>query len=277
MPEDKFVEVNGLRLHYRDFGDAGKPVALFIHGLTGNAYAFDHVAPKFVGTHHVLTLDFRDHGDSDWESGGDYAFPRHVSDVCAALAALQVPRATLIGSSMGGVVAMVIAATKPDLVDRVVLNDVGPEINFGEPQEAEQGPALLEREFHSIGEALECYRRSYPPVATLPDIVATELVRNSTRLKENGLLRWKTDPRVQATAPSNRSAPTVDLWPLFAAVKVPILVIRGAMSDALLPSTLSKMRLRYPAIKAVEVAGVGHTPWLSEPEATVALREFLPG
>jgi len=74
MPQDKFIKVNGQRLHCRDFGDADKPVALFMHGLTGNAYCFDHVAPEFVGTHHVLRLDFRGHGDSDWDSGATTTF-----------------------------------------------------------------------------------------------------------------------------------------------------------------------------------------------------------
>ena len=277
MPEDKFLKVNGLRLHYRDFGSTDRPVALFMHGLTGNAYCFDHVAPEFVGTHRVLTLDFRGHGDSEWDSSGDYPFPRYVSDTLAVLAALQVTKATLIGSSMGGVVAIVIAATKPELAERVVLNDTGPEIHFAAAQEAPQGPGLLEREFRDFSEAFEFYKRTYSPVATLPEAIATEFVRNSTRLTDNGLLRWKTDPRVQATAPStsNSSAPVVNLWPLFEAVRAPILVIRGAESDSLLPSTISTMRSRFPAIGVVEVPGVGHTPWLSEPNALAALREFL--
>jgi len=170
---------------------------------------------------------------------------------------------------------MVIAASKPELAERVVLNDIGPEINFAAPQEADQGPGLLEQEFRNVSEALECYKRTYRPVETLPDDVAIELVRNSTRLTDNGLFRWKTDPRVQAVAPANPSTPTPGLWPLFEAVKAPILVIRGAESEALLPSTVSKMCSRHPATTAVEVPGVGHTPWLSEPEAMAALHGFL--
>lgn len=92
MPEDKFVPVNGLRLHYRDFGEAGKPVALFMHGLTGSSYCFDHVAPEFVNTHHVIALDFRGHGDSEWHSNGEYAFKRQMSDAVAFLEALGVLR-----------------------------------------------------------------------------------------------------------------------------------------------------------------------------------------
>jgi pimeloyl-ACP methyl ester carboxylesterase len=128
----------------------------------------------------------------------------------------------------------------------------------------------------SIGAALECYRRTYPPARKLPDPIATELVRNSTRRLDNGLRRWKIDPRVQAiSSRSDQPSPSPNLWPLFEAVKAPILVIRGTESDALLPSVVSKMCARHAAINAVEVSGVGHTPWLSEPEAMTALREFL--
>ena len=168
MVEDKFVQLEDLRLHYRDLGGEGKPVALFLHGLTGNAHCFDHVAAEFVGSHHPLALDFRGHGDSDWPSGGDYAFHRHVGDTLAFLEALEVTKVSLIGNSLGGVVAMVIAATKSGLVERLVLNDIGPEINVAAPKGGKTPPNHIEQEFRDIAEALECYRRSYPPVQTLP-------------------------------------------------------------------------------------------------------------
>ena len=96
-PEDKFVQVDGLRLHYRDFSGEGKPALLFRHGLTGNAHCFDHVAPEFVNTHHVLALDFRGHGDSEWHSDGDYAFQRQLSDTIAFLEMLGVSKVSLSG------------------------------------------------------------------------------------------------------------------------------------------------------------------------------------
>ena len=276
MPEDKYVQLNGLRLHYRDFGSEGSPALLFMHGLTGNAHCFDHVAPEFVATHHVLALDFRGHGDSEWHSDGDYAFQRQLSDTIAFLEALGVSKVSLIGSSLGGAVAMVLGAIKPDLVERIVLNDIGPEINLPEPDEAAEALNLLEQQFTDATEALEYYRRCYPPARILPDTIATEFVRNSLRVTEGGSLRWKADPRVQAVAPtSSTSASSPGMWPLFDAVKAPILVIRGAESETLLASTVAKMVSRRSGVRAVEVPGVGHTPWLSEPTALAALREFL--
>jgi pimeloyl-ACP methyl ester carboxylesterase len=276
MPEDKFLHVNNLRLHYRDFGEAGKPVALFMHGLTGNAYCFDHVAPQFAGSHHVLALDFRGHGDSEWHSDGDYAFQRQLSDTIAFLEMLGVSKVSLIGSSLGGAVAMVLGAIKSDLVERIVLNDIGPEINLPEPKEAAEALNLLEQHFSNVTEALEYYRRCYPPARILPDTIATELIRNSLRVAEGGFLRWKADPRVQAVAPTrSTSGSSPGMWPLFDAVKSPILVIRGAESETLLASTVAKMCSRRSGISAVEVSGVGHTPWLSEPTALAGLREFL--
>lgn len=277
MPEDKFVQVNALWLHYRDFGNEGNPVLLLMHGLTGNAHCFDHVAPHFARTHHVLTLDFRGHGDSEWHSDGDYAFQRQLSDTIAFLEMLGVSKVSLIGSSLGGAVAMVLGAIKSDLVERIVLNDIGPEINLPEPKEAADALNLLEEQFSNVTEALGYYRHCYPPARILPDIIATELVRNSLRIAERGFLRWKADPRVQAVAPtSSTSGSTPGMWPLFDAIKAPILVIRGAESETLLPSTVAKMTSRRSAINSVEVPGVGHTPWLSEPRALAALKEFLP-
>ncbi len=278
MAEDKFVRVDGLRLHYREFGDRGRPVLLFMHGLASNAYCFDHIAPHFAASHRVLALDFRGHGDSDWQEKGNYEFPDYVNDAIGFLAALGVSKASLIGSSLGGAVAMVVAAIKPELAERVVLNDIGPEINVPEPKPGEEPPPNhVVLEFRNVAEALECYKRSYPPVRNLADAIAIQLVRNSTRTRENGMLRWKTDARVQAMAPSSSRTrdSSAGMWPLFDAVKAPVLVIRGANSEALLPGTVVKMVSRRSGVSAVEVPGVGHTPWLSEPEALGALRQFL--
>ncbi len=92
MPEDKFVHLNGLRMHFRDFGGEGKPIALFLHGLTGNRYSFDHIAPLIADMHRVMALDFRGHGDRDWHPAADYAFSRHVSDRISLLATLALKK-----------------------------------------------------------------------------------------------------------------------------------------------------------------------------------------
>ena len=276
MPKDEFLQANEMRLHYRDFGSEGKPALLFMHGLTGNAHCFDHVAPEFVSTHHVLALDFRGHGDSEWHRDGDYAFQRQLSDTIAFLEMSRVSKVSLIGSSLGGAVSMVLSAIKPDLVDRLVLNDIGPEINLPAPDEAAESLNLLEQRFSDATEALDYYRRCYPPARILPDTVAIEFVRNSLRVADGGCLRWKADPRVQAVAPtSNTSGSSPGMWPLFEAIKAPILVIRGAESQTLLASTVAKMVSRRSGVSAVEVPGVGHTPWLSEPTALAALQDFL--
>ena len=232
MPKDKFLEVKEMRLHYRDFGGEGKPALLFMHGLTGNAHCFDHVAPEFVSTHHVLALNFRGHGDSEWHSDGDYAFQRQLSDTIAFLEMLRVSKVSLIGSSLGGAVAMVLGAISSNLVERLVLNDVGREINLPEPDEAAKSLNLLEQQFSDATEALDYYRRCYPPAGILPDTIATEFVRNSLRVADGGYLRWKADPRVQAVAPtSSTSGSSPGMLPLFDAIKAPMLVIRGAESE----------------------------------------------
>ena len=114
---------------------------------------------------------------------------------------------------------------------------------------------------------------------TFKNAIATELVRNSTRRLDNGRLRWKIEPQHLVTAPPSgepsTSTPTSNLWPMFDLVRAPVLVVRGAESHVLTPGIVTKMCSRHPASKAVEVPGVGHAPWLSEPVALAALREFL--
>jgi pimeloyl-ACP methyl ester carboxylesterase len=199
IPQDKFIEVNRPRLHYRELGDANKAVALFMHGLYGNAYAFDHVAPDLVDTHRVLALDGRGYGDSEWARGGDYAFREIVSDVFTLIGLLDLKKVTLIGSSMGGIVAMVIAGMRSDITERLVLNDIGPEVNPNRQTRTQESPGLFDQDFASVDAALQCYRRTYPPARNLQEC---DRNRAGPQLHPS--------PRQRAAAMENRTAASSD-------------------------------------------------------------------
>ena len=127
--QSRFISANGLKLHYLDFGNPSKPPLVCIHGLSGNAHNFDGLAPHLMNDHHVMSIDVRGRGDSQWGPPGEYTPPVYVSDLALMLDALELDRVTLIGTSMGGIISMIFAGGYPQRVERLVLNDIGPEVD----------------------------------------------------------------------------------------------------------------------------------------------------
>jgi esterase len=275
MAISEFIDVNGLKLHYIDYGSEGRPHLVLLHGLNGNAHAFDLVAPNLAASHHVLALDLRGHGDSQWGPPDGYTPPNYLRDIGAFLKALSIEKASFIGSSMGGAMAMIFATLAPDIVDRLVLNDIGGEIVIEAPDPAQ--PALTDRRFRTIADATHFYRESFHPVALLPELVAEKLTADSVKIGTDGLLVWKTDPAVNSGAATGDAigGRVIEMWSFYQKVKAPVLIVRGAESTALTGETVSKMLSVFPGTRAVEVPGVGHTPWLNEPVALRALQDFL--
>src|SRR5262249_35751553 len=124
---DRFITVNGLRLHYLDWGNDRKPPFLMLHGIGRVAHSFDHIAPKFTADYHVIALDMRGHGDSAWSKEGEYLVQDYVKDVAAIAEKLNLRALTLLGNSTGGRVVQVYAGQHPERVARLIVEDVGPE------------------------------------------------------------------------------------------------------------------------------------------------------
>src|SRR5262245_6793304 len=124
---DRFATVNGLRLHYLEWGDAGKPPMILLHGIARHAHTFDHIAPDLARNYRVLAIDMRGHGDSAWSPEGAYLVEDYVKDIEGLVAQLGLRRLTMLGNSTGGRVVQVFAGMHPDLVDRLIVEDVGPE------------------------------------------------------------------------------------------------------------------------------------------------------
>ncbi len=129
MATDKFVNANGLRLHYLDYGNDGAPWLVCVHGLSGNAHNFDALAPHLAPKYHVISVDVRGRGDSQWGPPTEYLPQNYVTDLARMLEALGVARTSLIGTSMGGIISMTYAGGWPERVERLVLNDIGCEID----------------------------------------------------------------------------------------------------------------------------------------------------
>ena len=275
MASDKFVNANGLRLHYIDYGNDGAPWVVCVHGLTQNAHNFDALAPHLVAKYHVISIDVRGRGGSQWGPPTEYLPQNYVTDLAKMLEELAVARASLIGTSMGGIISMMYAGGWPERVERLVLNDIGPEIDpVGLARIATYVGGAPER-FKDIGEVVKYYKENYPAMAKLADNVVADQVKWSVKPAPDGALTWKMDPNVRRPLRGGTAQQRFDLWVPYARIACPTLIVRGADSDVLDRATASRMCQVLKRAKVVEVPGVGHAPSLTEPESVAAIKEFF--
>ena len=275
MASDKFVNANGLRLHYIDYGNDGAPWVVCVHGLTANAHNFDALAAILAAKYHVISVDVRGRGDSQWGPPTEYLPQNYVTDLARMLEELGVARASLIGTSMGGIISMMYAGGWPERVERLVINDIGPEIDpAGLARIASYVGEAPER-FKDIGEVVKYYKENYPALAKLADSVVAEQVKWSVKPGTDGALAWKMDPNVRRPLRGGTAQQRLDLWVPYARIACPILIVRGADSDILDRATASRMCKVLKRATTVEVPGVGHAPSLIEAEARGAIKEFF--
>jgi len=277
MAKSKFITANGLRLHYLDFGNPAAPALILIHGLSGNAHNFDGLAPHLADRYHVLAVDVRGRGDSEWGPAADYNLVTYVADLDAFITKLGLGRVSLIGTSMGGMIAMIFAGGYPDRVERLVLNDIGPEAD----------PAGLKRitdyfteaptEFATMAQVAGYYRANYPFLRDAPEGDLLEFVQWAVKPAPAGGLVWKIDPAVRNIPRTGSAARPIDMWVPYARISAPLLVVRGAESDILAAATADRMRMVLPGTLVAEIPGVGHAPTLNEPAAVAAITRFLNG
>lgn len=273
-----FHAADGTRLAYLDQG-AGLPV-LCLSGLTRNGSDFDYVAPHLADTR-MIRLDYRGRGASDWADPATYTIAQEAQDALALLDHLGLDQAALLGTSRGGLIAMLLAATARDRLLGACLNDIGPVVD----------PAGLEVIRGYIGKSPNVTTYAEAAAARARMMVGFEGVPCSRWLEEahkhlvedGGRLRINYDPDLARIfdAPDTQAAPGTDpappdFWPVFDALAgLPLAAIRGANSDLLSPATFAEMRRRRPDMIAAEVPGRAHVPFLDEPEAVAAIRAWI--
>jgi len=269
MPQ--FQSTDGASLHYVDEGQ-GLPV-LALAGLTRNGGDFDHVAPHLADVR-LLRLDARGRGQSAFTGPETYNVWQEAKDATALLDHLGLPRAAILGTSRGGLVGMVLAATAKDRLLGVALNDVGPVI------EAKGlgviagylGRRPVQKTWAEVAAARAAQWTGFRDVP--PDRWLHE-VRNHYEETPEGLqLRY--DPRLREAFLPPEDGEFPALWPFFDALDgLPVAVIRGETSDILSRATLAEMERRRPDMIVANVPGRGHVPFLDEPESLEALRDWL--
>lgn len=268
---------DGLRLFFRDYGpkQGGAAPVLCLPGLTRNSRDFGDLARRLAADRRVICPDLRGRGNSEWDSDyRNYDPAIYMDDILCLLEREGLSNVVIIGTSLGGFLAMILAATKPELVRGVVINDVGPEVD---PKGLEriskyagtQGPAA------SWDEAASVCRENYgDALPGLSDADWAQYARQSY-CEDGGVIRPDLDPRV-GDAVRELDATPGDLWPVFAMLQdKAALIIRGANSDILSASTLVKMAEVKPGLATATIPGRGHAPLLNEPASLAAIGEFL--
>jgi pimeloyl-ACP methyl ester carboxylesterase len=282
--ERVIATVDGLALYARDYPpllpETGLPV-ICLHGLTRNSRDFETVAPRIAALgRRVVAPDMRGRGKSANDPDpAHYVAAVYAQDVLKLMDALEIPRAVFIGTSMGGLITMVLATMAPDRIVASVLNDVGPKLN----------PAGLARIATYVGrtqpmsswaEAAEAVRAVNG--AAYPERLDDEafwlaFARRTFHAREDGLLETDYDPHIAlAFVDFDEDAPPPDLSPLFRALaQKPMLSVRGAVSDLFGEDVVEMMRALKPDLETVTVTNIGHAPMLDEPEAWDAVLDFL--
>ena len=272
-----FTVTDGLRLHFRDYPGPGdsRPL-LCLHGLTRNARDFADFADRHAGRFRVIVLEFRGRGESEYDPLPlRYTPPTYVGDVLQLLDHLEIAEAIFVGTSLGGLVTMGIAAVAPQRIAAAILNDVGPEI--GEAG-IERIQTYLGRDvrFSDWDEAARELAKNQGP--SFPNYRHEDWVAMAHRncRERNGEIVFDYDMAIAEPFRTGGPLPKADIWPLVHALaQKPLLVIRGEISQLLTLDTFEAMRSAVPQGMFVTVPGVGHAPDLDEPAAVGTIDEFL--
>jgi pimeloyl-ACP methyl ester carboxylesterase len=272
--QDQFITLNGLRVHYLDWGAAAAPPLVLLHGLGTEAHMWDTVARALVLQDHcrVLVPDLRGHGQTDWAE--DYAVERWVEDLHAFVRALALPPLTLVGISMGGGHAWRYAAAHPERVARLVLVDIAPEQERAGMLRI--GAAFCDTPdvFDDLAEAIPVLRAIYP---TAPDAALWPRLLDNVIRQPDGRWTWRYDPAFRVRTGLSFTVPSrTAQWALLPTIACPTLVVRAAGSDVVSRTSAERMVRELPQGRWVEVPDSGHGIHLDNATALIAaIRAFL--
>lgn len=272
-----WTSVDGIKLHYRDYaGPLDRPPILCIPGLTRNARDFEPVAYRYAGQWRVLSIDLRGRGGSGFDPDPvNYAPAIYVADVLKFLDQLGIADAVFIGTSLGGLCTMLLAATDSERIAGALLNDIGPVID-------QQGIDRIgsyvgqDTRFSSWSEAVAELRERHGD--TFPRWGAGEWERYVRRIarEDKGQVRFDYDMKIADNFVRAAGKPQIDAWPFYRALEGrPVTILRGALSDLLSDETANEMVAELPDARLVTVPDVGHTPNLEEPESQRAMDDLL--
>lgn len=268
---------DGIKLHYRDYaGSRERPPILCIPGLTRNARDFEPVADRYAGDWRIIAVDLRGRGGSGYDPNPThYAPPVYVADLMKLLDQLGIADAVFVGTSLGGLCTMLLAATDNERIAGALLNDIGPEID----------PAGIARIGSYVGK--DTRYASWDEAAAglaqrnqsmFPRWKADDWMRFARRVcrEEGGTIRFDYDMAIAGNFRLADKQPQTDAWPYYRALDGrPVTILRGEYSDLLAAATAERMTKEISDAELVVVPQVGHTPNLEEPEGLMAFDRLL--
>jgi pimeloyl-ACP methyl ester carboxylesterase len=258
----RYIDANGLKLHYLDYGRAGRPPVLCLHGGAVNAHWFDFVAGGFNDDYHVRALDQRGHGDSARAEPPDYRYASYASDVAKVVESLDLDDFVLAGHSMGGLVSLVYAANHPGRVKALVIID---STLRATPERVQRLHGIGNREgsnYATNEEFIAHFKVRPEGTQALPEIIRY-LAHHGGRQGADGRWRHKFDRNVY----SGREL--LDIMPHWDRIRIPALLVKGALSDRITPDIYAEIRSRAPQVELAEVPGSEHHVTLDNPQGFV--------
>lgn len=273
-----FWSRDGLRLHYRDFAGRGdRPAILCIPGLTRNVRDFEGLAARLAGEWRMVCVSLRGRGESAYAKDPlSYVPLTYLQDLEVLIEELALARIVSVGTSLGGLLTMLLSATHSGLLAGAVLNDIGPSI---EPGGIDRIKAYVGKGgnwptwMHAARDVAANNAAAYPDYDTADWL---RMTKQLCRITNAGRIVWDYDARIAEPFRLPNAEAGVDLWPAFDSLAgVPVLSLRGELSDVLTAKTQAEMARRLPTLTAVEVPRVGHAPTLDEPVAVAAIDALL--
>jgi pimeloyl-ACP methyl ester carboxylesterase len=293
------------RIAYTDWGDAANPHSVVcVHGLSRNSRDFDRLADALADRCRVVCMDVVGRGDSDWlENKSGYCFPTYLGDAAALIArittplrktlldqlkarlltATPIPKLDWVGTSMGGLIGMLLAAKSGSPIRRLVMNDVGPFVPWNALIRL-KGHVGTQTRFTSPADVENYLRQACASFGPLDDAWWAHLAKHGADLWDDDSFRLCYDPGIVRGLPVHRDPELpigpeflrgIDLWSVWKDVRCPVLVLRGADSEVLPAEVVEEMQRRKANVTVVECPGVGHAPSLAIPSQIEAVREFL--
>ncbi|MBQ74957.1 MAG: alpha/beta hydrolase [Gammaproteobacteria bacterium] len=278
--EDIWYESDdGLKLYARDYrNDNAELTLLCLPGLTRNSADFDDLALALQGQYRVISVDQRGRGNSEWDREiANYQPARYTQDMYTLIDKLSLDNIVLVGTSLGGLMSMMMVALRSDIFRGVVINDIGPVVS----------QAGLDRIKGYVGKSkpVDSWEDAVEQAAAVNGVAFpnyqeadwTKIVHRMYEEDADGHLVLRYDPAIAEPMDNDQdNAVPPDLWPLFDLMKdIPLLTFRGELTDILSLDCANEMKRRRPDMNLVEVASVGHAPMLDEPEVMPVLSTFL--
>ena len=264
------------RMAYTEWGARDNPrVLICVHGLTRNGRDFDALAEAMSGHYRVICPDVVGRGQSGrLRDPGGYGIPQYVADMVTLIARLNVDSVHWVGTSMGGLIGMALAAQEGAPLRKLVLNDVGPLITVASLQRIATYVGS-DPQWASFDEALAYVKLISTPFGQLSEAQWHHLTETSVVQRADGRWAFRYDPRIAEPFKAAFVDQDIDLWPIYAGITCPTLVVRGAESDLLTRDTWQQMGACGPQAQLAEIPGVGHAPMFQSDDQIAVVRNFL--